>query len=161
ALFSINPRCSADGVVLFGGSNPGQAALEAYVRAKPERCTQDSLANFEPVTKPVREFTQAEFEGWGTTFAPGEGYDYSWSGIIGDTADGVPYVGPVPGKKGQWMCAGHNGHGMARVFTCGPALAKLIQGATWADTGLPEVFELTEERLARLRSGEINFSHAM
>ncbi|KAL1737943.1 FAD dependent oxidoreductase-domain-containing protein, partial [Schizophyllum fasciatum] len=31
ALFSINPRCSADGVVLFGGSNPGQAALEAYV----------------------------------------------------------------------------------------------------------------------------------
>ncbi|KAI5885671.1 DAO-domain-containing protein [Schizophyllum commune H4-8] len=161
ALFSINPRCTADGVVLFGGSNPGQGELEKYVDEKPERRTCDGLSNFEPVTRPVREFTQNEFEGWGTEFAPGEGYDYSWSGIIGDTADGVPYVGPVPGKKGQWICAGHNGHGMARVFTCGPALAKLIQGAEWADINLPEVFQITEERLARLQAGEKNFKHRM
>ncbi|KAL1664913.1 FAD dependent oxidoreductase [Schizophyllum commune] len=161
ALFSINPRCTADGVVLFGGSNPGQGELEKYVDERPERRTFDGLSNFEPVTKPVREFTQNEFEGWGAEFAPGEGYDYSWSGIIGDTADGVPYVGPVPGKKGQWICAGHNGHGMARVFTCGPALAKLIQGAEWADINLPEVFQITEERLARLQAGEKNFKHRM
>lgn len=151
AMFSINPRCTADGVVLFGGSNPGQDALHKYLDENPDRRTHDSLSNFEPVTKPVRDFTQTEFEGWGTQFAAGEGYDYSWSGIIGASADGVPYVGAVPGKKGQWICAGHNGHGMARVFTCGPALAKLMQGATWAEAGLPEVFELTEERLARLQ----------
>ena len=60
--------------------------LEKYVDEKPERRTFDGLSNFEPVTKPVKEFTQNEFEGWGTEFAPGEGYDYSWSGIIGDVS---------------------------------------------------------------------------
>ena len=49
----------------------------------------------------------------------------------------------------------------ARVFTCGPALAKLIQGAEWADINLPEVFQITEERLARLQAGEKNFKHRM
>ncbi|WWD09710.1 hypothetical protein V865_007838 [Kwoniella europaea PYCC6329] len=76
-------------------------------------------------------------------------YDYAWSGIIARSADQVPYIGAVPGKPGQWMCCGHNGHGMARIFTAAPALAKLVQGATWDETGLPECFEVSNERLHR------------
>ena len=68
-----DPRCTADGVVLFGGSNPGQGELEKYVDEKPERRTFDGLSNFEPVTKPVREFTQNEFEGWGRSLRPERG----------------------------------------------------------------------------------------
>ena len=38
--------------------------------------------------------------------------------------------------------------GMARIMTCAKGLAKIIQGASWADTGLPECFQPTPERLA-------------
>lgn len=97
------------------------------------------------------------------------------------SADGVPYIGAVPDKPGQWICAGHNGHGMvryaaspqfiqrtksfqcssfvasndriaqARIMTAAPGLVKLMQGGSWADTGLPECYEITKERLTRLR----------
>ncbi|VDB89216.1 unnamed protein product [Peniophora sp. CBMAI 1063] len=150
AIFSINPRSTADGVILFGGDNPGYKDLYKYVAEDPVRRTDDSLSNFEPVTAEVRNFAENNFEGWRGTFAPGEGYDYAWSGILGNTTDGLPYVGAVPGKPGQWMCAGHNGHGMARIFTCAPGLVKLIQGGSWADTDLPEVFEITPERLEKV-----------
>ncbi|KAJ7584443.1 DAO-domain-containing protein [Mycena floridula] len=113
SLFTINPRCTADGIILFGGTNPGQHDLEEYVKDHPDRATHDSLANFEPVTRAVRELVETEFEGWGKTFAPGEGYEYSWSGIIGKSADGLPFVGRVPDKPGQWVGAGYSGHGMA------------------------------------------------
>ncbi len=42
---------------------------------------------------------------------------------------------------------------MARIFTSAPGVAKLILGGSWADTGLPECFEITEERLERLQKG--------
>ncbi|KAK0503316.1 DAO-domain-containing protein [Armillaria luteobubalina] len=156
ALYSINPRPNSDGIILFGGSNPGQHALLEYLEDHPDERTNDGLTNFKPVTKAVDDFIQNEFSDWGSASAPGEGLDYAWSGIIGRSADGLPYVGPIPGKPGQWTCAGHNGHGMARIFTTAIGLVKLIQGGTWADTGLPECFELTPERLERLSKSDFN-----
>ncbi|KAI5925992.1 FAD dependent oxidoreductase [Camillea tinctor] len=81
----------------------------------------------------------------------GEGLLHVWTGIIGMTTDSCPFIGRVPGAEGQWVCAGFNGHGMARIFTCAPGLVKLIRGGQWSDTGLPECFELTEERLDKLK----------
>jgi glycine/D-amino acid oxidase-like deaminating enzyme len=110
ALFSINPRSSADGNIMFGGSNPGQKKLDAWSEAGPDRCVDDSLANLETVTKEVRAFVENELEGWkDAEFGPGEGFQDSWSGIIGLSADGVPFVGELPDKPGQWICAGHHG----------------------------------------------------
>jgi glycine/D-amino acid oxidase-like deaminating enzyme len=43
--------------------------------------------------------------------AHGEGVDHAWTGIIGMTADSVPFVGALDGLPGQFICAGHNGHG--------------------------------------------------
>ena len=109
ALFSINPRCTSDGNIMFGGSNPGQKALDAWVEQNPENCINDGLANLD-LTKHVRTFAEGEFMGWkAADFGPGEGFEYSWSGIIGLSADGVPFVGEMPGKPGQWICAGHHG----------------------------------------------------
>lgn len=42
---------------------------------------------------------------------------------------------------------------MARIFTCAPGLVKLIMGGEWSATGLPECFEMTEDRLHRLQQG--------
>ncbi|KIY52156.1 DAO-domain-containing protein [Fistulina hepatica ATCC 64428] len=151
ALYSINPTQGGQGIVLFGGSNPAQHKLHEYVDAHPGSRTDDGLANFAPVTQAVEDFIKSDFEGWDTDYAPGEGPDYAWSGIIGMSADGVPFVGAVPGRPGQWICAGHSGHGMARCFTFAPGLVRLLQGGTWADTSLPDVYELTPERVEALR----------
>lgn len=82
--------------------------------------------------------------------AHGEGIDHAWTGIIGMTVDSVPFVGALEGLPGQYICAGHNGHGMARIFTCAPGVAKLVLGGQWSDTGLPECFQISKERLNRL-----------
>ncbi|ORY11139.1 FAD dependent oxidoreductase-domain-containing protein [Clohesyomyces aquaticus] len=151
-LFSINPRCTADGVVMFGGSNPGQKKLDQYIERHPERCVDDGFARVDDVTKHVRNFVDKEFEGWNAgEIGPGEGFDYSWSGIIGRSADGVPFVGELPDKPGQWICAGHHGHGMARIFTAAPGLVKLMNGETWSATGLPDVYKMTPERLQNIK----------
>lgn len=48
-----------------------------------------------------------------------------WSGIMGCTVDGKPFVGEAGGRRrGLWVCAGFNGHGESTVFgglRCGGA----------------------------------------
>lgn len=36
-------------------------------------------------------------------------------------------------------------------MTAAPGLVKLMQGGSWADTELPECYEITKERLTRLQ----------
>ncbi|KAL2825000.1 FAD dependent oxidoreductase [Aspergillus cavernicola] len=144
-LFSINPRSTAEGSVLFGGSNPGQREFEQWLQEHPERCIDDGMLGFESVTKAVQTFAESQIVGWNAKFI-----DHSWSGIIALSADGVPFVGQLPGLSGQWVCAGHHGHGMARIFTAAPGLVKLMSGSSWAETKLPEVFQLTRSRISRL-----------
>ena len=64
----------------------------------------------------------------------------------------MPFIGPLPGKEGQFVHAGFNGHGMARIFHAAPCLADLMLGKEW-DPSVPEVFQITEERLMKLRAG--------
>ena len=138
---------------MFGGDNVGQQALDNWMLGHPEECTNDGFANLPAVTAAVEEFTTNHFQCWtATPQGAGEGFGYNWSGIIGRTLDGVPMVGEIPGMKGQWICAGHCGHGMARIFTAAPGLVKLMNGETWASTGLPEVYRLDQERLHKLQS---------
>lgn len=151
ATYSINSRLGGDGNIMFGGSNPGQAKFNEWLQNHPERCTDDGFANIEVIKNAVVEFTEKEFDGWSAAaLAPGQGFDYSWSGILGMSADGVPFVGELPGLQGQWICAGHHGHGMARIFTAAPGLVRLMKGDSWEDVGLPGPFQITLERMQRL-----------
>ena len=43
--------------------------------------------------------------------------------------------------------------GMARIMTCARGIGMLLRGGTWEDTGLPECFQPTSERLVRNGSG--------
>ncbi|KAF7317231.1 FAD-dependent oxidoreductase [Mycena chlorophos] len=151
--FTINQRCTSDGTLLFGGDNPNQHWLKAYLAQDESgmRLFDDSLSDFEPVTQAVRDLATQSLEGWDEDIdSPGVGPVYAWSGIIGQSADGLPFIGPLPDHPGQWVAAGFHGHGMPHIFTCAPGLVTLMQGGTWADTGLPECLELTKERLAKI-----------
>jgi glycine/D-amino acid oxidase-like deaminating enzyme len=109
-LHSINSRPTSDGMLMFGGSNPGQQQLDDWSDRHPEHCINDGLSQVSFVTESVRAFAEENFDGWKQAdFGPCQSYDYGWSGIIGLSADGVPFVGEVPGKPGQWICAGHHG----------------------------------------------------
>ncbi|KAI3622736.1 fad dependent oxidoreductase [Moniliophthora roreri] len=66
-------------------------------------------------------------------------------------SDSVPFTGAAPGKPGQWVIAGLNGHGMTRIFDCTPGLVKMILREKWAETGMPECFEITEERFREMK----------
>ncbi|KAJ6594671.1 FAD dependent oxidoreductase [Mycena capillaripes] len=129
-----------DGLIIFGG---GRTAVPV------ERLlgnTNDS-ETFPEMTKALKEALPRYFEGWGEE-ALGEGLIHAWSGIMGYTSEGVPYVGELYDKPGAFVCAGHHGHGMARIMTCAKGVAALVQGASWESTSLPECFQPTRERLS-------------
>ncbi|KAJ6071620.1 hypothetical protein N7499_009634 [Penicillium canescens] len=164
-LITINPRLKGDGAVLFGGSNPGQDEFMQWLKENPHRYTDDGLTGFDSVTKAIHKFAVGELKGWSTDdMKQEEAYQHAWSGILGLSEDGVPFVGQLPGLPGQWVCAGHHGHfssantvacelisGMARIFTIAPGLVKLMDGGSWADTQLPDVFQMTVARTERLK----------
>jgi glycine/D-amino acid oxidase-like deaminating enzyme len=67
---------------------------------------------------------------------------------MGETPDGLPHVGKVPGSRNQWLLAGFNGAGMTMIFTTARAIANMVvYGVEYEDTGLPSVFRSTSERL--------------
>jgi hypothetical protein len=43
---------------------------------------------------------------------------------------------------------------MARIFTAAPGLVKLMSGESWDETGLPEVYQVTAERMGKLRNAD-------
>lgn len=68
--------------------------------------------------------------------------------VMGYTDDGFPYVGDIPGKPGQYICAGFNGHGMPQAFLSARAVASIISDGTKVeDVDLPSLYRLTPERL--------------
>jgi glycine/D-amino acid oxidase-like deaminating enzyme len=72
-----------------------------------------------------------------------------WTGIMGATADGRPFVGEIPGEPGMWISAGFNGHGMVLCLKSAEALAQLIGGNSpksleW----FPNSFLISEDRIA-------------
>ena len=76
-----------------------------------------------------------------------------WSGIMGFTADHLPFVGKLPlsvtgrGEEGgEWIAAGFNGYGMPQCWSSGEAVAKMILGEEVSDF-LPHSYLATEERL--------------
>ncbi|KAF4782921.1 hypothetical protein HER10_EVM0004281 [Colletotrichum scovillei] len=147
-FYSVNQRHS-DGIIILGSASASPKVSQA---AYAERQTADDSE----FSAEIRDDAVANFQDCLPECRPeklrhGEGLQHTWTGIIGMTPDMVPFIGRVDGSPGQWVCAGFNGHGMARIFTCASGLAKMILGGTWRDTELPECFEMTSERLGRLR----------
>lgn len=73
--------------------------------------------------------------------------------VQGYTTDLTSHVGEVPGKAGQFIMAGFNGHGMPEILLTAKALASMVKdGKSFEETGLPGPFKTTQERLDDDRS---------
>jgi len=71
---------------------------------------------------------------------------------MGYTPDEYPLVGEIPGRDGQYILAGYSGAGMANICLSAKAVAKMVvEGATFEETGIPRIYQITQERLERLR----------
>ncbi|EPQ56210.1 DAO-domain-containing protein [Gloeophyllum trabeum ATCC 11539] len=113
-------------VILGGGRHLTGPKRERYV-------TDDSALN-PVISRALREYLPDVFPG---KFDPDQEPEMEWSGIMGYTATGDPFVGPLgDGYGGQYVAAGFHGHGMPRAFACGEAVAQMIMsnlsGETWS-----------------------------
>ncbi|KAK8112037.1 FAD dependent oxidoreductase [Apiospora kogelbergensis] len=71
-----------------------------------------------------------------------------WTGIMGYSSDFMPHVGEVPGKPGRMVLAGFSGHGMPLIFRSAKGVVNmLLHGTRFEETGVPLVFQATQERL--------------
>ena len=67
---------------------------------------------------------------------------------MGYSSDGLPHIGRIPSRKNQFIIAGFTGHGMPQVFLSAKGIADMVvKGVDFKDTGVPRVFETTQERL--------------
>lgn len=84
-------------------------------------------------------------ESWGEDHEEGR-VRKEWTGIMGYTGDGMPFVGEVPGQEGLWVAAAFQGHGMVFCWGCAEGLVDMMQGKE--DLGFfPEQFRVTGERM--------------
>jgi glycine/D-amino acid oxidase-like deaminating enzyme len=74
-----------------------------------------------------------------------------WTGIMGYSPDGYPFVGQMPGEPGLWVSASFQGHGMVLCWKCAEALVEMMEGRDGEELQgwFPDVFRLTEERMTK------------
>ncbi|KAJ5083446.1 hypothetical protein N7456_012873 [Penicillium angulare] len=146
-------QLQGNGTIVLGvsRSNPTLSAQTLASRTS----TDDGHYNQEIADDALDKFQQIFPSASSQHAVKGEGLDHSWTGIIAMTPDSVPFVGAIESLPGQYICAGFNGHGMARIFTSAPGVAKLVLGHDWNATGLPQCFQSSRERLTRLSGGNL------
>ncbi|KAL0934132.1 FAD dependent oxidoreductase [Colletotrichum truncatum] len=92
--------------------------------------------------------------GWGDDDPDGR-VRAEWTGIMGFSPDGFPFVGRVPGEDGLWVCAAFQGHGMVMCWMCAKALVAMLTGGEDLESWFPEVFRITQERMTERFKGRI------
>ncbi|KAF3385349.1 putative oxidoreductase OrdL [Penicillium rolfsii] len=154
-FYSLIQR-GGDGTLILGVSRSNPTLSPETLAGR--FSTDDSHFNEEIAQDALRSFNNLfpDYAPDGKDISHGEGLDHAWTGIIAMTTDSVPFVGAIDSLPGQYICAGFNGHGMARIFTCAPGIAKIVLGHEWSDTGLPECFQFNSERLAWLSNGDLS-----
>lgn len=97
-------------------------------------------------------------------FGPDWGHDdpagrvrAEWTGIMGFSPDGFPFVGEMPGQPGLWVSCSFQGHGMVLCWQSARALVDMMQGRDGEslDEWFPSAFRISEERLAKRFQGRL------
>ncbi|GAP93328.1 putative fad dependent oxidoreductase [Rosellinia necatrix] len=96
-------------------------------------------------------------DNWGDDNSDGRVHA-EWTGIMGYSPDGLPFVGEVPGDKNLWVSASFQGHGMVLCWMSARALVEMMQGRD--DEALnqwfPSVYRISEPRLELTFGGRLH-----
>jgi len=105
-------ECENQMVIGGGLTKAAQEGLYEYGN------TDDSTLNSD-ISAYLRESLLQHFgvETWGEDHKDGRVMT-EWSGIMGYSPDGYPFVGQVVDEDGLWVSAGFQGHGMVLCFMC-------------------------------------------
>ncbi|CAL5871853.1 uncharacterized protein PFLUO_LOCUS6107 [Penicillium psychrofluorescens] len=135
-----------DGSIIVGG------AQYSYAQQKDIwHNNVDDSTLIEPAKHYYDTYMQRTFRGWEDSEVK---VQEIWSGIMGYSYDTHPQVGEVPGKPGQFICAGFNGHGMPVVFLSGKGIAEMIRDSKkFEEVGLPRIYKTTLARLEAAQTG--------
>ncbi|MCJ1332160.1 hypothetical protein MMC10_008852 [Thelotrema lepadinum] len=109
-------------------------------------CTDDTVVD--PDISTFLEECTPEYFGpnWGEDSPQGR-VRRVWSGIMGFSADGYPFVGEL--EKGLFVAASFQGHGMVLCFGCAKMVGAMMGGEVKRelDEWLPQAFRFRRERL--------------
>ncbi|KIW97090.1 uncharacterized protein Z519_02482 [Cladophialophora bantiana CBS 173.52] len=85
-----------------------------------------------------------------------------WSGVMGFSSDGYPFVGPVPDEAGLYLAASFQGHGMVLCFLCARAVASMIEGKDDEElkSWFPTCYRVSLERMRKKFGGRLRASGA-
>lgn len=140
-----------DGSIVVGGAKQKVLLDDSYWRDN-----IDDSALIPGADEYFREgYMQRLFHGWEES---GATVTDIWTGVMGYSADLMPWVGEVPGRQGIFVVAGFTGHGMPRILGCSKAVARLVKAAlgegriTIGDTGIPAPYWVTKDRLEGTRN---------
>ncbi|CAG8061034.1 unnamed protein product [Penicillium salamii] len=132
-------QSAKSGYFYFGGEN---ARVDESVTADDSFVAEHSVGHLQSVLP--KFFGKTDISNWRLIG--------SWSGIMGETPDGLPIVGQLSpaltGREGdgEWIAAAFNGYGMANSLMSGEALALMILGED-VSSWLPIAYGLGEKRL--------------
>jgi glycine/D-amino acid oxidase-like deaminating enzyme len=142
----------SDNSIIVGGA---RAAFIRDLSAWYDNVSDDKLIS--PAAEHYFDgYMQRHFAGWEDS---GARVDHIWTGIMGHSADAVPFAGDVPGtNNGMYVTAGFTGHGMPAILGCAKVIAEEIQmestGFKGGEDGLwkglrtlPAPFRITEKRM--------------
>ncbi|KAE8853215.1 hypothetical protein HRS9122_00207 [Pyrenophora teres f. teres] len=127
-----------DGSIILGGAKRDfyKNLHEWFDVADDSQLTKDARRYFDG-------YMQRHFYGWEDS---GARTQEIWTGIMGYSNDGFPYVGPVCDRPGQYLCAGFNGHGMPQIFLSAKAIATMIVKGNAEDIDLPVPYRISPDR---------------
>ncbi len=103
-------RTTVDGRIIIGGGDDDTVDPAARDRKMPQKTAElvDSLVKLWPAANPTIAF--------------------SWSGAFGETDDGLPLIGAVPGMPRILAAYGYGGNGITFSFMAAHILAELCAG---------------------------------
>jgi glycine/D-amino acid oxidase-like deaminating enzyme len=81
----------------------------------------DDSTHHPQVTQNLLAYVHEHFPGCAALRSP-----TCWTGIMAGTPDGLPIVGALPGRSGEFALLAFNGYGLSFAFLAGRCLAEMI-----------------------------------
>ena len=151
-MISRPPGTTHEGDIVIGGASTKRKRDGG---AEEFGCTSDNIVDPD-IAQCLEECTPEYFgPNWGEDHPEGR-VRRVWSGIMGFSADGYPFVGEL--EKGLFVSASFQGHGMVLCFGCSKMLSSMMTGEEKKELSewFPVAFRFKKERLERKFEGRLH-----